>query len=67
MIYTHSLPLLEALEARPFEIELLDGRTIVISPDEVVHPNAEYIVENEGLPVLQYNTDNMTHGLSKQA
>ena len=67
LIYIHSLPLLEALESRPFTIEQLDGRTIVISPDEVVNPKSEYTVPNEGLPVLQYDKEGMTHGLSKQS
>ena len=67
LIYIHTLPLIEALESRPFTIEALDGRTIAISPDEIVNPNSVYTVPNEGLPVLQYDKQGMDHGLSKKA
>jgi len=45
--------LIEALEQKPIQIKTLDGRSILVTPNETITPQTEVIIENEGMPVSQ--------------
>ena len=49
LIYFKNILLSEALTETKFVISHLDGRQIVLKTNDIIKPNMEYIVENEGL------------------
>jgi DnaJ-class molecular chaperone len=51
--FVHQVPLFDALCAKPFQIETLDHRFIVVPIDEVITPTTKKLVPNEGMPLLQ--------------
>jgi len=51
LIYEHKITLLDALCAKPFEIETLDHRKISVPLDEIVNPTTKKYVEGEGMPI----------------
>lgn len=51
LIYTAELPLLRALTGSVLDIETLDGRRLKIPVSEVVGPNYQKVVQNEGMPL----------------
>ena len=53
LYWTADVTLLQALEAQPVEIETLDGRIITVSLDEIVTPETEKMVPNEGMPIFK--------------
>lgn len=59
LIYIHKLPLIEALCSNPIKVETLDGRMLLISIDEIVTPETQKIVLNEGMPIFQDENDSI--------
>lgn len=55
LIYTHKLSLCDAIQAAPVIIETLDGRQMTVSFDEVINPETQKVVPNEGMPILKIN------------
>eukprot|EP01062_Namystynia_karyoxenos_P059282 TRINITY_DN50736_c0_g1_i1.p1 TRINITY_DN50736_c0_g1~~TRINITY_DN50736_c0_g1_i1.p1 ORF type:complete len:350 (+),score=124.45 TRINITY_DN50736_c0_g1_i1:81-1052(+) len=52
LVYTHSVDLKDALCGFTVEIQTLDGRTLRVFVDEVVHPRYVKRVAGEGMPVM---------------
>ena len=57
LIYIHKLPLIEALCTKPVRVETLDGRILLVSIDQIVTPQTQKIVLNEGMPIFQGEND----------
>jgi DnaJ family protein B protein 4 len=53
LIYTHNLPLTDALEPKPFHVTTLDGRTLALNPPQVVSPQTRIPIAGEGMPLMQ--------------
>jgi len=54
--YVHSIPLIDALCAAPFEIETLDHRKIIIPLDKIASPSASIEIPDEGMPIFEEET-----------
>ncbi len=50
MVYFVNLTLVEALESKPVTIKTLDGRSILVTPNEMITPQTNVVLENEGMP-----------------
>ena len=51
LIYTHKLPLQDALTSRPFSVTTLDKRVIQINLDSVLAPQFVHTIKGEGMPL----------------
>lgn len=51
LIFTEKLPLSEALSGHIVRLNTLDGRTLTIPINNVIHPDYEEVVRGEGMPV----------------
>jgi len=51
--YTHPITLKEAINSTPVRLITLDGRTILLSIDEIISPKTLRKVINEGMPLWQ--------------
>lgn len=51
LVFEAKLKLSEALGDYCVEVPTLDGRKLAISCNEVLHPNAEKVIANEGMPI----------------
>lgn len=54
LIYTHRLPLSEALCGTVIQLQTLDGRPLSIPIQEVISPQTEKVVAGEGMPVTKH-------------
>ena len=59
LILEKNILLSEALCGVKFVISHLDGREILFKTDEVICPNQEYYVKDEGLPIDEFNNGDM--------
>ena len=51
-LYYHvNLSLVEAFESKPATIKTLDGRSILVTPNEMITPQTQVCLEGEGMPV----------------
>jgi len=50
LIYHVNLSLIEALESKPSSIKTLDGRSVLITPNEQICPQTQVCIEGEGMP-----------------
>jgi DnaJ homolog subfamily B member 13 len=55
LVYTHSLPLVQALTGTTLQINTVDGRQLSIPINDIVTPTYEKRVPNEGMPVSKSN------------
>lgn len=53
LIYTHRLPLVDALCGCTVSVQTLDGRSLKIPINEVVDPDSERVVAGEGMPITK--------------
>ena len=53
LIYFVGVSLVEALEQMPSKIKTLDGRSILVTPNEMITPQTKVILEGEGMPSAQ--------------
>lgn len=53
LVYTHRLPLVDALCGSSMSVQHLDGRVLRIPLHDVVGPSAERVVPGEGMPVTR--------------
>ncbi len=51
LVYFENVTLLEALSPKPVQIKTLDGRTLSVTPNELVTPQTKLVVQNEGMPL----------------
>eukprot|EP00762_Andalucia_godoyi_P001650 ANDGO_07174.mRNA.1 DnaJ protein homolog 1 len=51
LIYTHTLPLVQALTGCNIDIETLDGRRITVPMREMITPSTTKVVIGEGMPI----------------
>lgn len=49
--YTHKMSIVEAIQCKPVQIELLDGSTQIIALDQIPSPNSVKIVPSLGMPI----------------
>jgi DnaJ family protein B protein 4 len=54
LVYTHRLPLREALTGAAVELTTLDGRVLRVEVPEVVSPGYEKVVPGEGMPLTKH-------------
>lgn len=52
LFLTYKIKLLDCLLALPIQIEMLDKRVLTISFEEIIQPDSEKIIANEGMPVF---------------
>lgn len=50
MHYAVDMQLVEALESKAVTIKTLDGRSILITPNEMITPQTQVCLEREGMP-----------------
>ena len=50
IVYTHTLSLVDALEAQPIKVWTLDSRAVLVTPNMGVTPQTELRVAGEGMP-----------------
>lgn len=50
LVYCENVTLLEAFTPKPVSIKTLDGRTLSVTPNELITPQTRLVVENEGMP-----------------
>ena len=55
LIYTKTITLKEAINCEPIKVPTLDGRTLLISIDEIVNPKTVKVVIGEGMPIPSLN------------
>jgi len=48
--YFVNLTLVEALEFKPVQIKIPDGRSVLVTPNEMITPQTHVCVEGEGMP-----------------
>ncbi|KAH7432092.1 hypothetical protein KP509_07G007700 [Ceratopteris richardii] len=53
LIYTHKIPLVEALTGTTVNLTTLDGRPLTISCNEIISPGYEKVVPREGMPIAK--------------
>lgn len=53
LIFIHKLPLVDALQPKPFNVKTLDGRILALNPPQVVSPQTRIPIEGEGMPLAQ--------------
>lgn len=51
LLYTHRLPLVEALSGTQLTIQHLDGNPISIPISEVIHPDKQKVIRGKGMPI----------------
>lgn len=51
LIYTQKISLVEALTGYTVHLTTLDGRTLTIPINNIIHPNYEEVVSREGMPI----------------
>jgi DnaJ family protein B protein 4 len=51
LVYHENVTLLEALSPKPVSIKTLDGRTLNVTPNELITPQTRLVVSNEGMPL----------------
>ena len=51
LVYTENVTLIEALSPKPVSIKTLDGRTLSVTPNELITPQTRLVVSNEGIPL----------------
>lgn len=51
LIVNQKISLVDALTGRTFNLTTLDGRSLTIPVNDVVKPNSELIIQNEGMPI----------------
>lgn len=50
-LYYHvDLSLIEAFESKPVTVKTLDGRSILVTPNEMITPQTKVCLEGEGMP-----------------
>jgi DnaJ homolog subfamily A member 2 len=59
LIYNKNILLSEALCGVKFVISHLDGREIMFTTDEIINPEQEYYVRDEGLPIDEFNSGDL--------
>ena len=59
LIYNKNILLSEALCGVKFVISHLDGREIMFTTDEIINPDQEYYVRDEGLPIDDFNNGDL--------
>lgn len=52
IIYSHKVPLADALKSMPVHFTNIDGEMIEVAIDEVISPQSEKIIPGKGMPVL---------------
>ena len=50
-MYFENVTLLEALSPKTVSIKTLDGRTLSVTPNELITPQTRLVVSNEGMPL----------------
>jgi len=55
LVYTHTISLKDAINARPARLRTLDGRVLIVSVDEIINPKTVRVVPGEGMPVMDPN------------
>jgi DnaJ family protein B protein 4 len=53
LIYTHKIPLVDALTGCAVQLTTLDGRSITVPVKSVINPNYEEVVPGEGMPITR--------------
>lgn len=53
LIFTHKVPLAEALTGTTVTLTSLDGRTLTIPINEIITPSYEKVVPKEGMPIAK--------------
>lgn len=48
--YAVDISLVDALQQKPSQVRTLDGRLILIAPNEAITPQTRMIIEHEGMP-----------------
>jgi DnaJ-class molecular chaperone len=61
LIYAKNILLSEALCCVKFVISHLDGREIMFTTDEIINPEQEYYVKDEGLPIDDFNNGDLIY------
>ena len=51
LLYIHKISLVKAINSEPVCLEMLDGRKLAISIDEIISPATVKIVPGEGMPI----------------
>jgi len=59
LIYDKNILLSEALCGVKFIISHLDGREIMFTTEEIINPEQEYYVKDEGLPIDEFNSGDL--------
>jgi DnaJ homolog subfamily A member 2 len=59
LIFYKNILLSESLCGCEFVISHLDGREIIFKYDNIINPNQEYCVRDEGLPIDEFNNGDM--------
>ena len=64
-LYYHvNLSLIEALESKNSTIKTLDGRSILVTPNEMISPQTKIVIAGEGMPANQ--SGNLVVDLNEQ-
>jgi len=50
LVYCVNVDLIEALESKPATIKTLDGRSILVTPNEAITPQIKVVLKGEGMP-----------------
>lgn len=51
LVVNQEITLLEALTGKTLDLTTLDGRTLVIPQTDIINPDQEIVVPNEGMPI----------------
>lgn len=51
LVFTQTIPLVEALTGYTVRLTTLDGRSLTIPINNVIHPDYEEVVPKEGMPI----------------
>lgn len=54
LLYTHRLPLVDALSGTQITINHLDGNPISIPIQEVIHPDKQKVIRGKGMPISKH-------------
>jgi DnaJ-class molecular chaperone len=55
LIYVHTVTLKQAINCEPIKVPTLDGRTLLISIDQIVTPKTVKLIEGEGMPIKNHS------------
>ncbi len=64
LYYSVDVTLQEAFELKPAQIKTLDGRFLLVTPNEIITPQTRVVIANEGMPAS--HTGNFVQDTAEQ-